>query len=41
MCPKRFITANNTEVAKRFQEAVQLLKLMEKPNITVVRKFYL
>jgi hypothetical protein len=38
MCPKRVITANDTEVAKRLQEAVQLLKLMEKPNITVVRK---
>jgi hypothetical protein len=38
MCPKRVITANDTKVAKRLQEAVQLLKLMEKPNITVVHK---
>jgi hypothetical protein len=38
MCPKRVITANDKEVAKRLQEAVQLLKLMKKPNITVVRK---
>ena len=38
MCPKRVITANDTKVAKHLQEAVQLLKLMEKLNITVVRK---
>jgi hypothetical protein len=38
MGPKRVITSNDKEVAKYLQEAVQLLKLMEKPNITVVRK---
>jgi len=38
MCPKRVVTANDTKVAKHLQEAVQLLKLMEKPNITIVRK---
>ncbi|PPQ90658.1 hypothetical protein CVT25_004711 [Psilocybe cyanescens] len=38
MCPKRVITANDTQVEKRLNEAVQLLKLMQKPNIAVVRK---
>ena len=36
--PKRVITANDTEVAKRLQEAVQPLRLMEKPNITTICK---
>jgi hypothetical protein len=38
MCPRRVVTANDPKVAKHLQEAVQLLRFMEKPNITLVCK---